>query len=307
SVVFNVQICRFFKEDLYNYLLSCSAYIKKITLINLGVWLYYIIYNKKIDLDMIFEKNKLLERNSYELLNPELYISKRLQHSSGHYDISLEKRLFTAIKEGNKEKLIEYVYLFLQEELGVASQEDQLRNTKNNGIIAITLATRYAIEGNLPTKVAFSLNNLYIQTIERLDNIHSVNNLVEEALFTFADYVKVNNVNKYSNIINSCMSYISENIYHDMSLKDIAGIINVNPAYLSRLFKKEVGIPLIEYIQRKRIEEAKKLLTLTTHSLSDIYVLLNFHDQSYFSNVFKRFTNMTPKQYRQKYTLFKGF
>ncbi len=61
----------------------------------------------------------------------------------------------------------------------------------------------------------------------------------------------------------------------------------MNSDYLSILFKKEVGISLSEYIQRERIEEAKKLLTFTTYSLSDICASLNFTDQSYFTKIFK--------------------
>ncbi len=63
-----------------------------------------------------------------------------------------------------------------------------------------------------------------------------------------------------------------------------------------------MGITLSEYIQRERVEEAKKLLTLTTYSLS-ISAFVNFNDQSYFTRVFKRITSMTPRQYREKYTI----
>lgn len=64
-----------------------------------------------------------------------------------------------------------------------------------------------------------------------------------------------------------------------------------------------MGISLSEYIQKERVEEAKKILTLTTYSLVDICTWLNFNDQSYFTKVFKKFTSMTPKQYREEYTV----
>ncbi|WP_226799835.1 helix-turn-helix domain-containing protein [Bacillus thuringiensis] len=52
----------------------------------------------------------------------------------------------------------------------------------------------------------------------------------------------------------------------------------------------------------EKIEEAKKLLTLTNHSLLDISTLLNFNNQSYFTKVFKEYTGITPKQYRNQYS-----
>lgn len=51
------------------------------------------------------------------------------------------------------------------------------QESKNLGIIAITLATRYAIEGNLPPDIAFAHSILYIQTLEQLDNVESVKRL----------------------------------------------------------------------------------------------------------------------------------
>ena len=169
--------------------------------------------------------------------------------------------------------------------------------------MAITLATRYAIEGNLPPEIAFSLSSLYMETIEQLDNMYSVNRLIEDALCAFADRVKEYCIQRYSNTITTCLNHISKNIYHEISLNNLATLLDINPTYLSKLFKKEVGIPLSEYIQRERVEEAKKLLTLTTYPLSDICAWLNFNDQSYFTRVFKKSTNMTPRQYREKYTV----
>ncbi|WP_227011817.1 helix-turn-helix transcriptional regulator [Paenibacillus lutimineralis] len=72
----------------------------------------------------------------------------------------------------------------------------------------------------------------------------------------------------------------------------------VHPAYLSKLFKQETGMTVIEYIQRQKIEEAKKLLTLSDASPLRAASLLNFHDQSHFTKVFKKYTGVTPKQYK---------
>ncbi|MDZ5605748.1 AraC family transcriptional regulator [Bacillus pseudomycoides] len=289
-------------QDALNYYRFVPT-IKKSTLIHICILLHYIIYNERLAISTVWKQNKLLEETSYQILNPDLYISSRRRNNSDYYDISLEKQFFTAIKEGNKEKVIEYAYAFPQEDAVTLSKTSQLRNQKNNGIIAITLATRYAIDGNLPSEIAFSLSELYIQTIEQLDNMYSVNRLIEDALCTFADRVKEYNAHKYSKIIITCLDYISKNIYNEITLNDLADNVKVNPSYLSNLFKKEVGITLSEYIQSERIEEAKKLLTLTTYSLSEICAWLNFNDQSYFIKIFKKFTNMTPRQYRQKYTV----
>ncbi|PEE40525.1 helix-turn-helix domain-containing protein [Bacillus pseudomycoides] len=277
--------------------------IKKITLIDIGILLHYMIFKEKLDVGAVWRENKLLEKIPYKIANPDLYISARRQNSPNHYDIALERKFFTSIKEGDKEKLIKYAYAFPQEDAAISSKTNQLRNQKNNGIMAITLATRYAIEGNLPSEIAFSLSSLYMKTIEQLDNMYSVNRLIEDALCAFADRVKEYSIQRYSNTITICLNQISKNIYHEISLNNLAALLDINPTYLSKLFKQEVGIPLSEYIQRERVEEAKKLLTLTTYPLSDICAWLNFYDQSYFTRVFKKICHMTPRQYREKHTV----
>ncbi|PGT53078.1 AraC family transcriptional regulator [Bacillus cereus] len=289
-------------RDITAYFDTVPVY-NKLLFIHIGLLLHYIIFNEKLDMHTFWGKNKILNESSYPLLDPDIYISAKRQNHSNDYNITLEEQFFSAITEGNKEKLIKYAYSFPQENAGILSKTNQLRNQKNNGIIAITLATRYAIKGNLPSEIAFSLSDLYIQKIEQIDNIYATNRLIEEALCTFADSVKEYNEKQYSKKLNMCLDYIARNIYNDITVNALANYIQINPSYLSDIFKKEVGIPLKQYIQRERIEEAKRILTLTQYPVSTICHMLNFHDQSYFIKVFKRFTSTTPKQYREKHTV----
>ncbi|MBE5107908.1 helix-turn-helix domain-containing protein [Bacillus thuringiensis] len=282
---------------------QCLPEIKKTTLIDMGILLHYMIFNEKLDVDIVLEKNKVLEEVPYKIVEPDLYILKRQQNKPKTHNMAVVHNYFSAIKEGNKEKLLQYMYAVSQEDVELILTTDLLRNQKILGIIAITLATRYAIEGNLPPEIAFSLSILYIQTMEQLDNVDSVRRLSGDALRTFADRVKEYNAQKFSNAVTTCMNYISKNIYDGVSLNELANHVGITPTYLSKLFKKEVGISLSEYIQRERMEEAKKLLTLTTYPLSDICTWLNFNDHSYFIKVFKKVTNMTPRQYREKYAV----
>ncbi|MBH0356840.1 helix-turn-helix domain-containing protein [Bacillus toyonensis] len=282
---------------------QCLPEIKKTTLIDMGILLHYMIFNEKLDVGIVLEKNKVLEEVPYKIVKPDLYILKRQQDNIENSNAALIHNFFSTIKEGDKEALRQYFYVLSHKNNGLALMDDPFRDLKSSGIIAITLAARYAIDGNLPTDIAFSLSFLYIQTLEQLDEINSVERLIEDALCTFADRVKEYNAQKYSNTITTCINYISKNIYDRIFLNELANHLDISPNYLSKLFKKEVGIPLIEYIQRERVEEAKKLLALTTYPLSDIYNWLNFNDHSYFIKVFKKSTNMTPRQYREKYTL----
>ena len=75
-------------------------------------------------------------------------------------------------------------------------------------------------------------------------------------------------------------------------------IFHLHPAYFSSIFKQCSGSSFKEYLNMVRVEESKRLLSNTEYSIIDIAVACGFDDQSYFSKVFKKYTGMSPKQYR---------
>ncbi|MCU4733594.1 AraC family transcriptional regulator [Bacillus cereus] len=290
------------KHKVMNYYHSIPI-IKKSTLIHLSVLLYYMIYFKKIDVKTVEKRNEFLKNTTCEVKNPDLFISACHQNDHARYEVSVSTKMFEAIKAGNKEELLKHLRTFPYEKVGVLCLTSELRNRKNQAITGIAIASRYAIEGGLPSEVAFSLGDLYIQSLEKLNEINSILDLIQEAFCAFTEHVKTHRGKNYSKPIITCQNYISKNIYQEISLKQLACITNKNSMYLSTLFKKEVGMTLSEYIHRDKVEEAKKLLTLTNYSLLEISTLLNFNNQSYFNKVFKKYTGNTPNQYRNQYSI----
>lgn len=120
------------------------------------------------------------------------------------------------------------------------------------------------------------------------------------------EYHKNNNDNtsqrSYSSIINKAIEVISENIQDKISLQLVAGYINISPKYLSYLFTKETGMNFCDYVQYSRIDVAKKKLLESNISYSDLCYNLGFSSQSYFNSVFKKYTGVTPKEFRTKKT-----
>ena len=94
------------------------------------------------------------------------------------------------------------------------------------------------------------------------------------------------------------LSYISRNFASPITLEDVAKQVHLNPAYFSSIFKQSIGSSFKEYLNMVRIEESKRLLANTDYSVIDIAIATGFEDQSYFSKVFKKYTGLTPKQYR---------
>ncbi|MBY0011860.1 helix-turn-helix domain-containing protein [Paenibacillus typhae] len=93
--------------------------------------------------------------------------------------------------------------------------------------------------------------------------------------------------------------YIQDHLQTDLSRDEIADLVGRNPAYLSRLFRKETGMSLSEYITQQRIERAKQLLVETNDKISSIAEGLGYVHFSYFAKLFRKLTGLTPQDYRR--------
>ena len=99
--------------------------------------------------------------------------------------------------------------------------------------------------------------------------------------------------------IRHTMQYIYQNYGQDLSLLSLADSVHMSADYFSRLFKKEVGRNFTDFLNGVRIEAACRLLRDTYMKVSDIAVATGFGSSKYFHVVFKRYTDVTPNQWRE--------
>ncbi len=95
------------------------------------------------------------------------------------------------------------------------------------------------------------------------------------------------------------LAYIHQHYMQAISRVDICEVLGISENYLSRLFHQELGLTLVEYINRYRMNIAKQLLCDTDASITDIAQQTGFDDPAYFSRVFARYVGVSPRRYRQ--------
>ncbi|ETP67234.1 helix-turn-helix domain-containing protein [Planococcus glaciei] len=119
------------------------------------------------------------------------------------------------------------------------------------------------------------------------------------------DLVKVlNNYSqliRYSNQIQQSLKLIHQNYEEKITLHYLASKIHINPAYLSRKFQEEVGVGFSEYVNHYRLMMAKKMLIDKPEaSIGEISEKCGFNSQHYFSQMFRKETGLSPREYRLK-------
>ncbi|WP_336775905.1 helix-turn-helix transcriptional regulator [Paenibacillus sp. MMO-58] len=108
--------------------------------------------------------------------------------------------------------------------------------------------------------------------------------------------------NPYVNSIQQAIDYIEEHyLDSDLSIKQVAENIHLNPSYLSTLFKKETGETFTGYVTKLKLQEAQVLLRNMDIKISEICQTVGFEDSTYFSSVFKKHFQISPSEFRQNH------
>ncbi|OUS73988.1 hypothetical protein B1748_21850 [Paenibacillus sp. MY03] len=115
-----------------------------------------------------------------------------------------------------------------------------------------------------------------------------------------ADYSSKNG-KVVSSAVEKVQQHMKEHLHEDFSREQAAELVYLNPAYLSRLFRKETGLTLTDYLAELRMTKAKTELANTNNRISDIAVSVGYSNFSHFSQAYKRVTGLTPQEYRKKF------
>ena len=177
-----------------------------------------------------------------------------------------------------------------------------LRNLKYHFIVTIALVTRFCVEGGMEMETAYTLSDLYIMKADKCSTEAELHKLHKEAVLEFTKLMnKLAHGNIYSKPVIMTMDYIYDNLHSKISENDIADHVSLSPSYLSRLFETEVGVTISAYIAIKRVETAQNMLKYSDFSSADIANYLAFTSHSHFISVFRKYTGMTPNEFRKKY------
>lgn len=223
------------------------------------------------------------------------------ERSIRHHRYDEEMVQYDLLRVGDLRAIEENEKIWSQNLVGHVS-DDPLRNMKYLIIASITLATRSAIQGGMYEEDAYNASDLFIQELDQLESIEECRKLNRE-MFTFftRHMATLHRRRVFSKPIVLTIDFILDHLHEKISVQNLARNIELNPNYLSTLFKRETGSTISSFIADKKIEVAKNLLRHSKISFEEISDKLSFSSQSHFTKVFRAHTGITPLVFRQKF------
>jgi AraC-like DNA-binding protein len=151
-------------------------------------------------------------------------------------------------------------------------------------------------------KAIEALKNINLkENLLRLESLYSILDLLGQEkritqLLTY-DYDETK-LNKYNDVVNRVIEYLTNNIREDVALKNIAAYVNYTPNTLCNQFKKSTGKTIFDYLNEIRIQYSWKLLVHTEKTITEIAYDSGYNSISHFNEQFVKYSSMIPSAYR---------
>lgn len=143
------------------------------------------------------------------------------------------------------------------------------------------------------------------KAIERVKEMETRNRAKEYASKLASDYLEQGeddrDAQSNGEVVCKVKHYIEDHLSYNITRQELAEYVFLNKDYLSRIFKDETGMSIVDYIIKKKIHVACELLSTTNLSVSKAAECVGYTHMPYFSKIFKKVTGMTPNEYKNHY------
>lgn len=174
-----------------------------------------------------------------------------------------------------------------------------IRGVRHYFTILSSIMARKLYENQVPSVKAFAFNTACIDMIDLHMKDVEFLQFADDLIDFFILVISERKQPTFSHqTVNKVVLFINDEVESDLSVEDIANNFNVSTSHLSRIFREHVEITLVEYLNVRRVEESQYYLRHTNKSISEISQQYHFCNQSYFTRIFKKYTGVTPKQFR---------
>lgn len=284
-----------------NYQFEIRQYCTMIPILNMnlskkiGYFISNMAMTKFEDVEVVYYQDQMVEHGVSEPLWED-----ENSYSEVEARFQIENKIMEEVRKGRAKEALDILSTFYFD-ASHRMPDNLVRVNKNLAFTYNTMLRIAAKQGGVHPVYLHRSSDKFAILIEKANSIKELEKLHITMTIEYCNLVKAVSTHGYSLLVKQAVDYINLYFEREISLQRIANKINVTPSHLSKKFKKETGFTVTEFINRRRVKEAKELFKKTDHSITDIAFLIGFDDPSYFSAVFRKFTGMTPREYVKKY------
>ena len=164
-----------------------------------------------------------------------------------------------------------------------------------------SIVARKLLDNQVPAKKAFAFNVACIDMIDNHMRDAEFLQFADDLVDFFVNFIADRKQPMFRHqTVNKVIVYINDELEQNLTVESIAAHFKISTSHLSRIFREHVGITLVEYLNVRRVEESQYYLRHTNKSITSISAQFHFCNQSYFTRIFKKYTSVTPKHFRDE-------
>lgn len=223
---------------------------------------------------------------------------KGFESASPAYPLEKERALVRHVRSGDAAQ----AKALLNDLLGYAlfSTGGTLEVVKACTAELCALLSRAAIEGGVETLDALAMNRSFMRSLWQAATVEDLCYHMQEAVERFCVSAFPPSASAERDVIQRATRFINIHFAEPLTLSSVARHVHLSESYFSSVFKRGCGASFREYLNAVRVEEARRLLEMGRHSVTEIALMVGFESQSYFSKVFRALTGTSPREYRMK-------
>lgn len=266
---------------------------------------------EKIEDYVFVHSKKISDLSQIQDLYRELEMASELKMLLPEKDHRLAEQLYSASEgyEHSKKYSSNYVTHEIMEQL--ANQDYEAVKASMKQTLSMLEQERPLLMKSVLLEFFFQLKNkfslhidyeIYVETLNQILYIEELTDALElvEKCIEMMDMNYSQQHQEYSPIIQTVLNFIHQNLSEEMSLKTLGNSFHINSIYLGQLFQKEVNCSFTKYLNKLRIEKAKKLLLHSHEKAGTIGKKVGYTDSAYFYKQFKKLEGVTPSEWRKE-------
>jgi AraC-like DNA-binding protein len=256
------------------------------------------IYHALIGISPTDVSIKALKYDAPELRKEEIIMGIEEEYEYVRMNYEVEDRFLSIVERGDVGEAERFETDTIMKQLPKRSLTDMLRNAKTRLMILNTICNRAAIKGGITIYLGHQISTNYGILIENMKSTFESVGLEKKILVSYATAVRDYSLRNHSKTVASIISHIRRNITSKITLQEIADDLFITKEHMARVFKKETGMTILDYVNRAKVHEAKKMLIDPGHSVLDISQIFGYSNSAHFSRVFSHVAGMSPSAFR---------